>query len=250
MATLSATLPRSEAPGRHTWLVAAFALCACAIAGGYALALHEIEALYIGVSVSACIAILIDYRIGAVLLIVLLPVSATALFPGAMLGITGLNPINLLLAGTLGAYLLRGRLEHPGPLVPQPLLWLYVVPIVLAGLIGTRYVDDMHPGFFEAMVVNYTAWPGYLRDTVVKPLFTVLAAVLVAIAVAKASKPEPYIAAIAVGACLLALVMLGFIIASEVRLGSLASARARARSSPRSAPTPTRSAACSSPRTR
>jgi O-antigen ligase len=102
------------------------------------------------------------------------------------------------------------------------------VPIVLAGLIGTRYVDDMHPGFFEAMVVNYTAWPGYLRDTVVKPLFTVLAAVLVAVAVAKASKPEPYIAAIAVGACLLALVMLGFIIASEVRLGALASARARA----------------------
>ena len=145
-----------------------------------------------------------------------------------MLGITGLNPINLLLAGTLGAYLVRGRLEHPGPLVPQPLLWLYVVPIVLAGLIGTRYVDDMHPGFFEAMVVNYTAWPGYLRDTMVKPLFTVLAAVLVAVAVAKASKPEPYIAAIAVGACLLALVMFGFIIASEVRLGSLASARARA----------------------
>ena len=228
MATLSATQPRSEAPGRHTWLVAAFALCACAVAGGYALALHEIEALYIGVTVSACVAILIDYRIGAVLLIVLLPVSATALFPGAMLGITGLNPINLLLAGTLGAYLLRGRLEHPGPLVPQPLLWLYVVPIVLAGLIGTRYIDDMHPGFFEAMVVNYTAWPGYLRDTMVKPLFTVLAALLVAVAVAKASKPEPYIAAIAVGACLLALVMLGFIIASEVRLGSLASARARA----------------------
>ncbi|HWV91575.1 MAG TPA: hypothetical protein VNZ59_15980, partial [Burkholderiales bacterium] len=92
MATLSATQPRSEAPGRHTWLVAAFALCACAIAGGYALALHEIEALYVGVTVSACVAILIDYRIGAVLLIVLLPVSSTALFPHAMLGITGLNP--------------------------------------------------------------------------------------------------------------------------------------------------------------
>jgi O-antigen ligase len=77
-------------------------------------------------------------------------------------------------------------------------------------------------------VVNYTAWPGYLRDTVVKPLFTVLAAVLVAAAVAKASKPEPYIGAIALGACLLALAMFGFIVASEVRLGSLASARARA----------------------
>ena len=123
------------------------------------------------------------------LLIVLLPVSATALFPHAMMGITGLNPVNLLLAGTLGAYLLRGRLEHPGPLVPQPLLWLYVVPIVLAGLIGTRHVDDIHPGFFEAHGGRITpTWPGYLRDTVVKPLFIVLAAVLVAAAVAKAQQ--------------------------------------------------------------
>lgn len=228
MATLSVPQPRSEAPGRHTWLVAAFALCASAVAGGYSLALHEIEALYVGVALSACVAILIDYRIGAVLLIVLLPVSATNLFPHALMGITGLNPINLLLAGTLAAYLLRGRLENPVALVPQPLLWLYVVPIVLAGLLGIQHVDDIHPGFFEQLVVNYTEWPGYLRDSVVKPLFTVLAAVLVAGAVAKARKPEPYIVAIAVGACLLALVVFGFIFVSEVRLGYLASARARA----------------------
>jgi O-antigen ligase len=227
MATLSVPQPRGDAPGRYTWLVAAVALSGFAVAAGYALALHEIEALYVGVAVSACVAILFDYRLGAILLTVLLPVSATALFPHQMMGITGLNPINLLLAGTLGAYLIRGRLEHPGALVPRPLLWLYIVPIVLAGLIGTQYLDDMHPAFFEALVVNYTEWPGYLRDTVVKPLFTVLAAVLVAAAMAKASKPERFVIALAVGASLLALVMFGFVILSEVRLGYLASARGR-----------------------
>ena len=228
MATLSVPQPRVEAPSKHLWLVAAFALCACAVAGGYSLALHEIEALYVGLALSACVAILIDFRIGAILLIVLLPVSATSLFPRSLMGITGLNPINLLLVGTLGAYLIRGRLEQRGPLVPRPLLWLYIVPIVLGGIIGTRYVPDMHPGFFEQLVVNYTTWTGYLRDVVVKPLFTVLAAVLVAAAVARLRKPEPVIAALAAGAVILAFVMFAFIFISEVRLGFLASARARA----------------------
>jgi O-antigen ligase len=50
----------------------------------------------------------------------------------------------------------------------------------------------------------------------------------VAAAVAKAGKPEPFVAALAVGACALAFLVFGFIIASEVRLGWLASARARA----------------------
>jgi len=227
MATMSLPRPHGEAAGRHTWIVVGFALLIAAAAGGYALALHEVEALYVGLAFAACVAILVDYRVGAILLVALLPVSATNLFPHALMGITGLNPINVLLAGTLAAYLLRGRVEHPGPLVPQPLLWLYIVPIVLAGALGTLYLDDIYPAFFNLLVVSYTDWPGYLRDVVVKPLLTVLAAVLVAAAVAKARKPEPFVVALAVGVCALAFVVFGFIVVSEVRLGFLASPRAR-----------------------
>jgi O-antigen ligase len=228
MATLSMPQGRVEAPGRHTWLVAAFGLLACAVAGGYSLAVHDLEALYVGLALTACVAIIIDYRIGAWMLVVLMPVSTTSLFPHALMGITGLNPMNVLLVGTLLAYLVRGRLEHPGPLVPRPLLWLYIVPILLGGVIGTMHVEDMHPEFYQQMVVNFNEWKGYTRDAVVKPMLMVLAAVLVAAAVAKGRKPEPFIAAIAIGACLLVLIMIGFVIVSEVRLGFLASARARA----------------------
>ena len=45
---MSVPQPRTDSPSRHLWLVAAFALCACAVAGGYSLALHEIEAPYVG----------------------------------------------------------------------------------------------------------------------------------------------------------------------------------------------------------
>lgn len=218
---------RAEAPSRHLWLVAGLALFIGAIAGGYALALHEIDALYVGLAAAACLAILVDYRIGAALLILLLPVSGTSLFPRSLMGITGLNPINLLLAGTLFAYLVRGRLEHPAPLVPRPLALLYILPIVAAGALGTMSVPDIHPDFYELLVINYNSWTGYLRDAMVKPLFLVLAAVLIGAAVARARKPEPYVAALAIGACLLVLTMIGFVVISEVRLGSLASARGR-----------------------
>jgi O-antigen ligase len=226
MATLM--LPQAQAPSRHLWLMAAFGLFACTIASGYSLAMHEMQALYLGLAATACVAILIDYRVGAILLILLMPVSATNLFPHGMMGITGLNPINLLLGGTLAAYVLRGRFEHPGVLVPRPLLWLYIVPIVLAGLMGIAHVDDIHPDFAAGLVVDFTDWPGYLRDTLVKPMFIVLAAVLVGAAMAKARKPERFIVAITIGAVALALLEFVFILLSGVTLGYLASPRARA----------------------
>jgi hypothetical protein len=228
MAAVSLAERRVEAPGRHLWIVIGCALLVCAAAGGYALAQHEIEALYAGVAFAACIAVMIDFRLGAILLVLVLPVSTTALFPHQLMKITGLNPANILIAGTLAAYLLRGRLEHSGPFVPRPLALLYILPIVLAGILGTRYVDDIYPAFQEMLVINYTNWPGYLRDTLVKPMLVVVAAVLVAAAVAKAPRPEPFIVALGISACALACVMFAFIIASGIRLGALGSPHARA----------------------
>ena len=224
----SMTLPQDQPLGRHLWLVAGFLLLAGAVAGGYALATQEVQAMYAVIAGAAAVAVLLDYRIGAILLVGLLPVSSTSLFPHAMMGVQGLNPINLLLGATLVAYLVRGRLEHPGALVPKPLMLLFILPIVAAAVMGTRHVDDIHPGFYEQLVINYTNWSGYIRDGLIKPLLIVLAAVLVGAAVAKARRPEPYVAALAVGSVLLALVMLGFVVVSGVRIGWLASPRARA----------------------
>ena len=228
MAVVSLPQRRMEAPSRHLWLVLASVLIICAGAGGYALALHEVEALYVGVAFAACMAVMIDFRLGALLLVALLPVSTTAIFPHALMKISGLNPINILIAGTLAAYLVRGRLERPGTLVPRPLALLYILPIVLAGLLGTLYVDDIYPPFQEMLVINYTSWPGYLRDSLVKPMLIVVAAVLVAAALAKAPRPEPFIVALGISACLLAFVMFSFVAASGIWLEALGSASARA----------------------
>jgi hypothetical protein len=218
---------RVDASAAARALLAMAVLASVAVAGGFALAVGEIQALYVGLSLVACVAILIDYRAGAILLVLLLPISSTALFPHALMGFTGLNPMNLLLMATLASYLARGHVGHPGPFVPRQVLWLLVVPIALAGALGTTHFDDILPAFFDQLVVAFTSWRGYLGVTVVKPMLLVLAALLVAAAVAKAKKPESFVVALAAGACALALLMIGFVAISDIRLGMLASPRAR-----------------------
>src|SRR5687767_12165212 len=135
------------APGTRAWLpVLAVALLAAA--WGWAIAFADLTALYLCVSLIGCLFILFDFRIGVVLLIVLLPISRSTVFPHAMMGVTGLNPLNLLLLGTFGSYLLQALAD--GSLrrfLPHPLVWLYLPPLVVAGLLGSRHVDDIAPAF-------------------------------------------------------------------------------------------------------
>src|SRR5213594_429202 len=100
---------------------------------GFVVAVSGLNGLYLCAALVGCAFILLDFRIGVVLLILLMPISGSRLFPHAMLGITGLNPLNLLLVGTLGSYLFHRLSDRDfGRFMPRPLLWLYVVPILIA----------------------------------------------------------------------------------------------------------------------
>ncbi len=192
---------------------------------GVGLAIGELQALVASLTILACAAVLADFRVGAVLLLVMLPVEGSYLFPHSVFGVTGLNPLNLVLAATLVSYLIRG--ERLGSFVPKKLFWLFILPIAIAGLIGSRHVDEVHPYFYEVEVIHFTDAAGYLRDLLLKPMLTVLAALLVAQAVIKSKKVEsfliPFIAAIWV-MCVMAI---GYVVAEGVSLGTLALTNAR-----------------------
>src|SRR5215213_3242476 len=117
------------------------------VLAGIGLAIGELQALVIALSILACIAVIADFRVGAVLLMVMLPVEGSYLFPHSMLGVTGLNPFNVVLGATLVSFLIRGR--NLNRFVPKPLVWLYILPIAVAGLLGTRHVDEIYPYFYE-----------------------------------------------------------------------------------------------------
>lgn len=201
---------------------------------GAAVAVADFNALLLCVSLIGCAFILYDFRIGVVLLIVMMPLSASPLMPHAMLGITGLNPLNLLLLGTLGSCLLNGlsdgSLRH---FVPRPLLWLYVVPILVAGIMGSWHVGEIAPALFLASdLIAFRDVTGYFSEMVAKPLSMVVFALLVGAAAARSLKPESFLIPTVVSIWAIGLIVVVFVAQSGISLSQLASSDSRAFLSP------------------
>ena len=217
MTALSARLPSERSLGLGLVVVG---LALFGIVCGIGIAVGELEALVAALSVIACFAVLADYRIGAVLMLVMLPVNGSNLFPHSVFGFTGLNPLNLVLAATLFSYLMRGY--EVKRFLPRPLVWLLIVPMIVAGVLGTQHIKDIYPEFYEMDVIHFTDNWGYLRDLLLKPLLMVLAALVVASAVARARRTENFLAPIIASIWLMSLIAIGYVIAAGVSLGSLA----------------------------
>lgn len=195
---------------------------------GAIVAVAGVNALILCVSLIGCAFILYDFRIGVVLLILLMPLSTSPLMPGAMLGIKGLNPLNLLLVGTLGSCLLRG-LSGGGlrGFLPQPLLWLYLVPIVAAGALGAQRVGEIVPAFHAYGLIEFQDAAGYVLEMVAKPLSLALFALLVGAAVSGSAQPEKFLLPMLIATCAVGLSVLAYVAQSGIALHQLAGSDAR-----------------------
>jgi len=119
---------------------------------GSAVAVADLNALYLCVSLLGCVFILRDFRVGVVLLIALMPISNSNVFPHAMLGITGFNPLNLLLVGTLALHLDISPLRVDYPLLVAACLLAFVSVIAFAITLSMVLLAgrDLH-GYGEIM---------------------------------------------------------------------------------------------------
>ncbi len=200
---------------------------------GAAVAIAGPAAALICVSLLACIFCLRDFRAGVVMLIVIMPVSSSYLFPHEMFGISGLNPLNLLLIATLGSYVLN----HAGQgvlrsLATRPLVFLYVLPIVAGALLGMGHVREIPGDFRVNDWIEYDGPGGYWRDLVVKPLFLVLYAMLVAAAAARSKAVERFVTPMLVSMWVMGGMVVVFTIMSGVHLSQLAGTYERSFLSP------------------
>ena len=196
------------------------------VACGLGLALGEIQALVAALTVLACFAVLADFRFGAVLLLVMMPVEGSYLFPHSVFGVTGLNPLNLVLGATLASFIVRGYGFKR--FLPKPLFWLFILPIIIAGLIGSRHVDEVYPYFYEVEIIHFTDAIGYLRDVMLKPLLMVLSALMIAQAVMRSKKTENFLVPFVIAVWIMSVIAIGFVVAEGVSLGALALSSSRA----------------------
>jgi len=192
---------------------------------GVGVAMGELQALIGAVTLVACCAVFIDFRVGAVLLMALMPIESSYVFPHSMFGFTGLNPINVLLVTTLLSYLVRGR--DLGRFAPKELVWLFVVPILAAAVIGSRHVDEIYPAFYNEELIHFTDALGYVRDVAVKPLLMVVASLLIGAALAQSQRAERFLAPIIVAVWVMCLLAIAYVVSSGVSLGVLATASER-----------------------
>jgi O-antigen ligase len=242
MAAVSPHYPVRNAPALTSWphhdrreersqgviFAAIFGVALLCILWSYALVVAEWNALIVGVAFVAGVLILVDFRIGVVLLVLLMPISQSKFFPHQIGGITGLNPVNLLLVATFGAYVLHALLDRTiGRFIPRPLLLLYVVPFILAGALGTRHVGDIALYFVITEYVNFADTFGYVRDMVVKPILLVFFGLLVATAVARMRRPDYLLGPIIVSVWIMGLMVVIYFVASGTSLGQLARSNAR-----------------------
>jgi len=107
---MAATTLRYE---NTSWLPAAGAMVALAVGAGYALAMGEIAGLYVALALIGSVAVLLDFRIGALVLLVMLPASASTLFPHSLMQITGLDPLTSEDRERLGLGLKAYRIIQP-----------------------------------------------------------------------------------------------------------------------------------------
>ena len=204
-------------------------LVAFGLVWGAGVALGGIGTALLALSMVAAIACLIDFRAGVMILIIIMPISSSSVFPHAMFGMTGMNPLNLLLVMTLVTYLMNTAGDKSaGRFIPRPLWWLYIVPFVAAGLIGMWHVGEIPTIFKASEMVYFDNAIGYLRDMMFKPLGLVVYALLIAAAVGRSKQPERFVTPMFLSIFVMAALAVVFVATSGASLSELAGTYSRA----------------------
>jgi len=129
-----------------------------------------------------------------------------------------------LLVGTLGSCLIHGLFDGSlRRLMAHPLLWLYIVSILIAGALGSRHVGDVAPYYYMNQMLYFDSAAGYLREMVLKPLLIVVCALLIGAAVSKAARPEKFLVPTLISIWVMSWMVIVVVFQSGVALSELAS---------------------------
>jgi O-antigen ligase len=221
---------------RRAWRPSPGARRALAIAGlaaigafwGALVGVAGVAAALVCISLFACIFVMRDFRVGVGILIAIMPISQSYVFPHEMFGVTGVNPLNLLMMTTVLSLFMRslgdGTWKH---FLPRPVLLLYIAPLLMGVAIGMFHVDEIPKGFRELELIFFDNAAGYVRDMFMKPLMFVAYALLVAAAVERSEHEERFVTPMVISVFVMALMAVIFVAISGVSLSQLAGTFAR-----------------------
>ncbi len=195
---------------------------------GTFVALTEWSAVLICVAAIVCVFTVRDFRVGVLVMVFIMPISASYIFPRAMFGVTGMNPLNVLMVGTMLSYTLAalpdGSMRR---FMPFWILPVYLAPIVIAGLNGMGNVTAIPQVFRLSESIDFYNEVTYLRDLVLKPFILVGFSLLVAAAYTRSRNPDKLITPMIISMWIMGALVIAFFLNSPVKFGDLASEYAR-----------------------
>lgn len=202
-----------------------FALC-----WGMAIALFDgvIAAVALFIA-SGALLVMWNYRIGIWLSILLLPFSGTQLIPRQMFGVTGLNPLNIILGITLMSLFVAHLFDQRQvrlPRTPRLLGW-YVLMLSAAAVYGSFFVNLAIPHIGESGAIEFLTVKNYLLAVWVKPMIILLVAMLAGSISRSSRGARAMVWAVGLSIALMTAVVLVSVFASGMNLNLLAETRAR-----------------------
>lgn len=222
-----------SAPRRRNLLLhAGIYLLAILTALFWGLALPVLGGIFpfiVGLSLLFSLLIIVNYRIGVWLLVFMLPISATTIFPHEMLGVTGLNPYNLIFLITLVSFLFHAA--WTGKFVAYlgfpSIWWAYLLPVVVAAYIGSRHVGEIPDFVLSNELIKFNNASGYLRDVLIKPMTYLAVSFLIGAALRDGMRSAWLISAFLLSLLSFAAWVLFYIVYFNLGLDVLASSGAR-----------------------
>jgi O-antigen ligase len=154
--------------------------------------------------------VFVDYRVGVVCLTVMLPWIWSPFVPQA----SGFSLINFLVFASMASLFLRRAFGRGQTIwLPHEMLWCYLLPIGVAAMIAwpNLPIGEMNfPTRLASGVVESTYAPvTFLKVKIIKPMFFLLYAFVLANAVRDSKRPERFFLAFGLSAIIPALAIIG-----------------------------------------
>jgi O-antigen ligase len=184
--------------------------------GAVAALFGGVSALFLFSPFLVLLLLLADYRVGVIALMVIIVFQHTPFLPS----FTGFNIVNYIVAGTLGIVMF-GKLfgkKLPITRLPGYFWWGYIIPILLAGFMGTRHLSEIPDSAMEAIGHSYDSVRSYLSGVTIKPFFLVILAWLIGTASINSNNPRLFLIPFSISFALPPLAIVVFVLAFGVDL--------------------------------
>lgn len=170
--------------------------------------------------------LLVDYRVGVILAIAVLPYVNSKLVPSA----GPLSVTNVLVLGVCASFALRWVLRRTGgrPLavpVGRELFWLYLVPVTLAMLVGSLHLDEISVHYMSLNKMASYGLKDYWLSMYLKMMLMVAFACVLGAGIVQHGKGMRFVVATVVSGVLFVAAIVAVVVSTGASLQQLQNAR-------------------------